>query len=114
MKSFLKNTISSCLGTFLGLLLLLLIAVVVVKIYISKDKPNQKGVLYIPMSGQITDFGPASFDLTQVQGNSSSTTLWDLRNKIKAASEDKNISAIALDLKQSSFSQASTMEIIST
>jgi protease-4 len=111
MKPFVKNTASSCLGSLIAFSIIILIIFLVVSSYTAKNKPNQAGILHIPIQGNIQDFSKASIDFNKLEFSTSSTSLWSLSKKIKHAEEDPKISGIFLDVKSTSISQQTVTEI---
>lgn len=112
MKSFFKRASASCFGTILAFLLIVGLLGIAMTIYITKDKPNQKGLLHISISGSIPDHKHTTISFENLQQTGSSTSYWDLRNKIKAASTDKNIKGIYLEVTDADITQSITSEII--
>lgn len=111
MKTFVKNTFSSCLGSLLAIGLILLVVIIAISSYTSKNKANQKGILHIPFEGSISDYASSSINLSQLDFTSNALSLWDLKNKISAASKDKNIKGIFLDFKSTSLNQETALEL---
>lgn len=112
MKSFLKKIAVSCLGT-LSAILIVVLAIAIVTISITKkDKINKTGILHIPISGTISDYNQGSFDFSNFNFSTGALSLWELRNKINAASKDKKIEAIYLEMKSTNISQSATTELM--
>ncbi len=111
MKSFFKNALASCLGTLAAIAALLIIAVLVFRSYTSKDRPNQKGILHIPISGLVSDFANSGFDIGNLDFSMPSYNLWDLRTRINAASTDEKISALFLEFESAKISQQMVSEL---
>lgn len=112
MKSFLKKIAASCLGTLGAFFFIAILAIMVIAIISNKESSPNKGILHIPLDGQITDFSQNSFNLSQIGLSTTNTSLWELRNKISAASKDKKIKAIFLEIKNPKIGQAAATELM--
>lgn len=113
MKVFFKNVFSSCLGSILAFALVTLFGIFLFSYYNNKDKPNQSGLLHLKIEGDIAEYGSPSLNLSQLPHSSGNTSLWDIRNKLKAASQDKKIKGIFIEVRQNNLTQALSSEIIS-
>ncbi|GLR19687.1 signal peptide peptidase SppA [Portibacter lacus] len=111
MNKFLKNILSSCLGSLLAITIIILTTAIIITSYTSKSKPNQKGILHINVNGAVSDFQSGEFNFADLNFNEKKLHLWDLRNKIFAASTDDKIKAIFLEFDNAQISQELTMEI---
>jgi protease-4 len=111
MKSFVKNTASSCLGSLLAISIIAVIITIIVSSYTAKSKPNQQGILHIPIQGSIQDFSDAKIDFNRLEFSTGSVSMWDLMKKISFAKDDPKISGIYLDIKSAQISQQTVTEI---
>lgn len=111
MKSFIKNTASSCLGSLLAFLILAIIIGIVVSTYTAKNKPNQRGILHIPLQGNIQDFSTANFNIKRLDFSTAALSMWDLATKIKYAIDDPEINGIYLEVKSVQITQQTATEL---
>ena len=111
MKSFLKNILSSCLGTLLAFAIIILIGIFIFYSYTKQAKIAQNGVLHIQLSGMVTDYDVNGIDLYNFSFAAPKLTLWELRKKINAASHDDKIDAIFLECLDGGLSQQMVTEL---
>ncbi len=112
MRSFIKQTLASCFGTLLAFFSIVTFAIVVIAIYSNKEKANQQGILHIPLDGLVLDYSINSFNVENFNFSKSSISMWEIRNKLIAAANDKSISGIFLDIQNPDISQDLVIEIM--
>lgn len=112
MKTFFKNIFTSCLGSLVAITAIFSIFLLLIFIYSQKNNTPNEGILHIPLDGTVSEYSQVSFNIDNFSLNPSGYTLWDFRNKLSAAAEDKNIRGIYLELKSAEVSHQMAEELI--